>query len=581
MREAQELNLCIDIKNKNTRKDVLDIFYVGRTVQLPVVDNRKVIGLLDVYDYIRNGNPEIPEIMIRDFEVAGKEKDIFLFKNSKQYILPIIDKNGDYCGFVNRLLSKVYLPNKEYMQVVEESLADIDTESGNVDIDEIKARFDALVETNYDGLYITVDKGISIGIHKNDKLFKGFSAEDIVIDDGEVFFSDSGSDIERFDVANTEILQARNEKSLSDELIPEGGIIKIVNNAKELEKVKKELRDIREVAEKYEDELEFLRWEQTKTDDVIAASPAMKKIINMAVKVAKVDSTVLIQGQSGVGKGVLSQIIHNNSGRKDGPFIKIDCSLIPENLLESELFGYVEGSFTGAVKGGKIGLIELANGGTLFLDEIGDLPLGLQAKLLRVLQDRVIVKVGATEQIPVDIRVIAATNRDLQEMVEQKTFRRDLYYRLNVVPIEIPPLSERYDDVKIMIQLCLKRYNAEYDLKKRIDPAAMRLLLDYQWPGNVRELENVIEYLVVTTNSDLIEKENLPKEVYDSSGKIGADISFGDGVSLKEAVDMVEEKMLREAMLRSGSPAEMAERLKVDRSTIVRKMQKHHMKKRF
>jgi len=198
-----------------------------------------------------------------------------------------------------------------------------------------------------------------------------------------------------------------------------------------------------------------------------------------------------------------------------------------------------------------------------------------------MLQDRVITKVGSTENIQIDVRVIAATNRDLQEMVENKTFRRDLYYRLNVVPIEIPPLSERYEDVKIMVQQCLNKYNRKYGMEKRIDPSALRYLLDYKWPGNVRELENIIEYLVVTTSRDIIEKEDLPKEVYDSSGKMGESMSFDQGISLKDAVEMVEKKMLREAMLDSKNTEDMAKKLGVDRSTVTRKLQKYDMKAKF
>ena len=365
MREAEEYNLYIDIGEKSFSK-MIDVFYVGRTVQLPVVKDRKIVGIIDLFELLKNRSASVSELMDTDFEVAGDAKGVFLFKNSKQYILPIVDENGDFTGFVNKLLSKVYLPSKEYMRVVEEKLGDIKNENGDVDIDKVRSKFDALIEKNYDGMYVTVDKGVSIGMHEGGTYFSGITRDDLTIENADVKISTDGDSTESFEVNTTEVLQARNEKSVSDDLIPDGGIVKIVNNLKDFEEVKKELYDIKKVAEKYEDELEFLRWEQTKTDDVIAESDVMKRIINMAVKVAKVDSTVLIQGQSGVGKGVLSQIIHNNSNRKDGPFIKIDCSLIPENLLESELFGYEAGSFTGASKTGKTGLVELANNGALF-----------------------------------------------------------------------------------------------------------------------------------------------------------------------------------------------------------------------
>lgn len=584
MLEALEKDLCLDI-NERGRKKIIDIFELAKTIQLPVVDNNKVVGILDLFHYLNNinRNLSIPDMMEKDIIVAGEDKNIFTFKNSKQQILPFIDEEGNYLGFINKLFQKCYLPSKEYMQVIERSLEGIiDSDMEDVDYDRVKSCFDAIFESNYDGIYITVAKGTTLSINDKCTYASGFNADNMSIDESHSNLSFSGEMVKNETVNLIQNIQKKKEVSISEDIISDGGIVRIVNHRESFEQVKNELIETQKLSKKYQNELEFLRWEQTKPDNIVANSPEMKRIVNLAVRIAQVDSTVLIQGQSGVGKGVLSKLIHNNSQRREGPFIKIDCGSIPENLLESELFGYEGGAFTGAEKGGKIGMIELADGGTLFLDEIGELTLNLQTKLLRVLQDKEILRVGGKEPISVDLRIIAATNRDLEEMVELKKFRQDLYYRLKVVPIMIPPLIERKEDIKPLIEDCLKRFNDKYKLNKQIEPMALKYLMDFNWPGNVRELENVVEYLVVTTNSDLIQKENLPEGIlqYANSSHLKI-LSLDKITSLKEAVALVEKRLLLETMEQSGSTEEMAKMLKIDRSTVIRKLQKHKMKTHF
>jgi transcriptional regulator with PAS, ATPase and Fis domain len=294
-----------------------------------------------------------------------------------------------------------------------------------------------------------------------------------------------------------------------------------------------------------------------------------------------VDSKVLLEGQSVVGKGVICKLIHKNSSRKDGPFIKIDCGSIPENLIESELFGYEQGAFTGAEKGGKIGLIEAADKGTLFLDEIGELPLGMQKKLLRTIQDKEVFRIGSNKANPVDIRIIAATNRNLKTMVKKKRFRKDLFYRLNVVPIYIPPLSKREKDIQPLIERSLKKFNEKYGLNKKISPEALKYLIDFNWPGNVRELENVVEYLIVTSQKDIIGKDMLPDNILEYKDTSKINVSLDKIPSLKDAVDMVEKNLLIEAMKKSNNTKEMAKLLGVDRSTVSRKLKKYEIESKF
>ena len=231
------------------------------------------------------------------------------------------------------------------------------------------------------------------------------------------------------------------------------------------------------------------------------------------MKVCEVDTNVLITGDSGVGKNVIARLIHQHSARAKGPLIEINCGAIPESLIESELFGYEKGAFTGALHSGKTGQIELANDGTLFLDEIGELPLSMQVKLLKVIQERKIVKVGGTRQIPVNFRLISATNKNLQEEIKIGNFREDLYYRLSVIPIHIPPLKERPDDLLPLIMHFLDKANEKYQRDKTFSSSAIDALMNYDWPGNIRELQNLIERLVLTVDDDCIDIDSLPEHI--------------------------------------------------------------------
>lgn len=268
-----------------------------------------------------------------------------------------------------------------------------------------------------------------------------------------------------------------------------------------------QLRELEAVNKLIQRELEISKSLLSMDNPLVFKSKEMEAIKLLALRVAKVDSTVLISGESGVGKGVLSQFIHDNSNRKDGAFVKIDCSGLPASLIESELFGYVGGAFTGASREGKKGLVELAENGSLFLDEIGELDLGLQVKLLQLIQEKKFKPVGGTDYISVDTRIISASNRDLKEMVKKGTFRGDLYYRLNVIPIRIPPLRERRVDIVPLIKHFLNKNNQKYGSQKKISSQAMKKLINYSWPGNIRELENEIERLVVISDTRVIHED--------------------------------------------------------------------------
>ncbi|WP_221567810.1 sigma 54-interacting transcriptional regulator [Alkalihalobacillus sp. TS-13] len=305
---------------------------------------------------------------------------------------------------------------------------------------------------------------------------------------------------------------------------------------------------------------------------LIYKSKVISDLVNEMKQIAEVDSTVLLYGESGVGKEVFAQYIHSHSKRKDHPIVSMNCGAIPENLLESEMFGYEKGAFTGAVSTKK-GLFELADKGTLFLDEITELPLNMQVKLLRALQELEIVRVGGVKTIKIDVRVIATTNRDIKKMVQEKKFREDLYYRINVIPIQIPPLRKRKEDIVSLSLHFMNEINTTYKKEKSLSREALLLLESYSWPGNVRELQNVIERLAVTTTNPVIEQEDVLKILYDkATADRDSQVFVSEVFPLKDAVKDLEEQLVSLALQKYGTAAEAAKALQVSPATISRRM---------
>jgi PAS domain S-box-containing protein len=298
-----------------------------------------------------------------------------------------------------------------------------------------------------------------------------------------------------------------------------------------------------------------------KNNQIIAFSPQMVNIVDFALRVANVDFTVLITGESGVGKEIIARLIHDASPRKNYPFVKVNCAAIPENLMETELFGYEGGAFTGSHPKGKKGFFEAAQKGTLFLDEIGELPLNVQAKLLQVLQDKQFTRVGSTQLINVDVRIIAATNRNLKEMIDKKQFREDLYYRLNVIPIFIPPLRERRDDIEPLINYIVARVNTKYNFNKQLGPDLIDLFKSLSWKGNIRELENVIEKLIITTPQNLIAKSDYLIENIQQPN-----------INPKLMLKNYEKELLISLLPSCKNTRELAKKYGVSQATIIRKL---------
>jgi transcriptional regulator with PAS, ATPase and Fis domain len=352
-------------------------------------------------------------------------------------------------------------------------------------------------------------------------------------------------------------------------------IVYNVRNLLQLDAVKHDFEIIREMLEaaKANKNLEKKVFEKPQSE-LIAHDPKMTELVEFAAQIAIVDSTVLIQGESGTGKGIIAKYIHNKSLRKEAPFLVINCAAIPENLLESELFGYAAGSFTGASKKGKKGLIELAAGGTLFLDEIGELSPHLQAKFLHVIQDKQYVPVGGRKIKQANVRIIAASNLNLVEMIKLGKFREDLYYRLNVVGMNVPPLRERPQDIMILALSFLKKFNSKYNYQHELSPGCLEVLQQNQWKGNVRELENLIERLVVTVKGTIIDISHLPNTFSESTNTQWQD-ALPRNASFFELRDNLERELITRAYKELGSSRKVAKSLKISQSLASKLIRKY------
>ncbi|MGE5396292.1 MAG: sigma 54-interacting transcriptional regulator [Chitinophagales bacterium] len=456
-------------------------------------------------------------------------------------------------------------------------------------VQRLNRELDAIIESSFDGLYVTDGLGYTLRVNKGFERITGVPAhEHIGVNMADLvaqgFYSRSGTllalDAKDNVTITLDTITGKTVLVTSSPIYDEDGKINLVvtnvRDVTELNQLQRRLEQVESLSKLYQTELQQLKLETSK--HMVVRSVKMKELIGMVTRLAEVDSTLLIQGESGVGKEMIAEIIHTSSGRKDKPFIKVNCGAIPENLLESELFGYDEGAFTGAKKEGKPGLFELANGGTIFLDEIGELPLLLQVKLLRVLQDMEINRVGGVKPIKIDVRVIAATNQDLELMIKNKEFREDLYYRLNVVPVMVPPLRERREEIPFMVAHFVQLYNRKYGLNKRVAQGVVDRLMEYPWPGNIRELENLVERLVVITTGNVIEISSLPAFLGGYGNNPNPEVSVSDVIPLKTAVESLEKQILQKAYAKFKTARKVAVELGVDPSTVVRKAAKYGIK---
>ncbi|WP_045572873.1 sigma 54-interacting transcriptional regulator [Desulfosporosinus sp. I2] len=447
----------------------------------------------------------------------------------------------------------------------------------------INKRLDDVIDFLDDGIVVADAQGIIVRANNAYQHMTGIIAKEFVgkhvrdlLKQGYMNKSVTEMVLERRSQVN--VMDVRNGKDLlmsGNPVFDDRGnisyVVTAVRDVSQLNELKGKLAESEQIRDKYFHELEHLRSKQS-FQQIITKDPKMQKKLEMSYHVANVDSNVLILGETGVGKELIAQLIHRASKRAKQPFIKINCGAIPPNLLESEFFGYEAGAFTGALKEGKAGLFELAQGGTIFLDEVGELSLDLQVKVLRAIQDKEITKIGGKKPILLDIRIVAATNRDLEVMVKEKEFREDLYYRLNVVPIVIPPLRERKADILSLVAEFIGKFNRKYGYQKWIHPEVMDVFLEHDWPGNIRELENTIERLVVTYREDCIGINALTETSLRSLKPPIKDIT-----SLQACLESEEHQLIAEAYRTTGSTRKAAAILKISQSSMVKKMKKYNI----
>jgi len=448
-------------------------------------------------------------------------------------------------------------------------------------------QLNAIINSSFDGLWICDHEGKVVRINKASETINGIKADQIVGKRMETLIREGMIDrsvtleVLKNRTGVTIIQNLKNGKQIlvtGNPVFDDHGEISLVvvneRDITNLNKLRNDLEESKALASRYRSELSLMDKQASLLSEAVIRSEIMHKVLNRSMKVAQVDSTVLIQGETGVGKGFLARLIHRASPRNEGPFIRVDCGAIPETLIESELFGYEKGAFTGARTEGKPGLFELAEGGTLFLDEIGDLPLTVQVKLLRFLEENNIMRVGGTSIRKVDARVIAATHRNLKAMVEKGEFRKDLFFRLNVVPIHIPPLRERREDIPPLINFFLNDLNHKHSTEKTILPRAIDCLCQYPFSGNIRELSNLVERVVVLTQDQDIHMEDLPSHVRhpDPSTDVWPG---GDDSNLPNAVAKTEKEMIIRALRTCGTQRKAARILGIDQSTLARKAKRY------
>jgi len=470
-----------------------------------------------------------------------------------------------------------------------QDISDIESISKELDLfKNMKDWLDTVIDSSYDGLWICDHNGTIIRVNKASERINDVKAEEVIGKNIRELLAEG-----LFDKSVTlEVLKRKTSVTMfhknklgkrtlvtGNPIFNENGEITFVvsndRDISELDQLRRQLQESQALAEGYISKLSELEMKRVDMSAVVFRSEVMEKIIKMALKVAKVDSTALLLGESGVGKGMIAKLIHRQSERHAGPFIRVDCAGIPVSLIESELFGYEKGAFTGAKPEGKPGFLELADRGTLLLDEVAEIPLGSQSKLLHFLEDREIVHVGGTKPKEIDVRIIAATNRNIEEMISSKLLREDLYYRLNILPISIPPLRERRDDIVPLIYYFLQKINLFYKKEKAFSPEALEILHEYNFPGNIRELSNIVERLVVVTEKDRIEVGDLPDAVLGGSVKWDPWAFFDEDIPLKDAVEKFEMLIIERMIKKYGSQREASKILKIDQATVSRKMKKY------
>jgi PAS domain S-box-containing protein len=457
---------------------------------------------------------------------------------------------------------------------------------------ELNLRLETIISASSDGIWVCDGSGVVVSINTASETLNGIQGKDVVGQNITLLLDNNIFD----QSVTTKVLASGRQETIVQHIKKtnrlllctgtpardeEGNIALIVVNERdmtELENLQGKYEENRKLTEKLKEELSELTLRELEQNTIIADSNVMKNILQKSLKLANIGaSNILILGASGTGKGLLAKSIHKNSNRREQPFIEINCAALPENLLEAELFGYEKGAFTGASASGKVGLFELAQGGTLFLDEIGDMPLNLQTKLLKYLDNKQFRRLGGTKSINVECATISATNRDLRELTKNNLFREDLFYRLSSFTLEIPSLCQRKDDIPGLIRFYLQRYNRQYQKSMHISSAMIATLQNYSFPGNTRELKNIIESAVVLSDEPHIDSF-LSVSIKKDSGPLltpATPPSFTTPVDYVDAMNQLEKQLLMSSKQQCRTTREMADFLHISQPSVVRKLKKH------
>lgn len=453
---------------------------------------------------------------------------------------------------------------------------------------------DAIIDSSSDGLFVCDGNGTVIRMNPASERIHRAKAKDIIgknmVDLVKEGFIDRSAALEVIKQKTAvNLLQKKEDRKLISIGTPvfneSGELIRVVVSEKDITKfdnLQRRLEEEQEIKNQLQNQLVVMQQDVLQTHKIIARSANMVRMLQRALKVSKADSSILITGESGVGKGLIANLIHKNSNRAEKPLIRINCGAIPESLIESELFGYEKGAFTGARAGGKLGHLELADGGTIFLDEVAELPLAAQVKLLRFLEKGRLTRLGGTRTRLVDARIIAATHRNLIQMVEERLFRQDLYYRLKVIPLSIPPLRDRKECLLPLLRHFINYFARKTGSAKRLSNAAVDALMAYSFPGNVRELMNICERMVVISEMEIIDLQDLPRDVIAKTEKT-ADVwgPWPAQMNLDQIRQSVERAVLLDTLTVSKKQSQIAKALGISQPTIARRMKKYGLPPAF
>ncbi|OPJ56401.1 sigma-54 dependent transcriptional regulator PrdR [Alkalithermobacter paradoxus] len=556
----------IVVKQNESLKKAISLMLRNKSNDIFIIDeNDKLIGLISLTDISKlninqcNKELEVKNFMSKDLITVSKDDNLLKCRDTmlkyKIGRLPVVENNS-LIGVIREEQVRDYF----YMK-----------------IEELGEKLNQVINSVHEAITVIDENGKVVIWNKNAEKLYGVLKEEIIGKDMEIFFPNALMlEVLKTHKPIENIYHSPRKDTYvvvsAKPIFLEGKLVGVVSNDKDITQVKQLSYQL----EKANDTLKFLENEVRKFSNdnfgnIIGKSEKLMKTIDVARQVAKTSASIFIQGESGTGKEVFARAIHNNSQR-EGLFVPVNCSAIPSELFESEFFGYEGGAFTGANRKGKMGIFELANKGTVFLDEIGDLPMYMQAKLLRVLQENEIRRVGSEKTVSINVRIISATNKDLKELVRKGEFREDLYYRLNVVQIDLPPLRERKGDIAILIneflrEICIKNNKEIPKLNKNV----IDILQKYEWKGNIRELKNTIEHLVVLCKDNIIDEELLPNYIVESVNENKNENEYP--LDLNEAVMKIEINTIKRALSMSGgNKAKAAKLLNIPRSTLYYKI---------